>query len=81
MLATSLLVQIFKSDPTGTFPITLASTESEDDGTFEYAYNFTGDFDVDIVVFKVEYDYFRTNNNTLTSTPNTIKINQVFDRN
>jgi len=74
-------VQIFKSDPTGTFPITLASTESEDDGTFEYAYNFTGNFDVDIVVFKVEYDYFRTNNNTLTSTPNTIKINQVFDRN
>jgi hypothetical protein len=74
-------VQIFKSDPTGTFPITLAGTESEDDGTFEYAYNFTGDFDVDIVVFKVEYNYFRTNNNTLTSTPNTIKINQVFDRN
>ncbi len=74
-------VQIFKSDPTGTFPITLAGTESEDDGTFEYAYNFTGDFDVDIVVLKLEYNYFRTNNNTLTSTPNTIKINQVFDRN
>jgi len=74
-------VQIFKSDPTGTFPITLAGTESEDDGTFEYAYNFTGNFDVDIVVLKLEYNYFRTNNNTLTSTPNTIKINQVFDRN
>jgi len=74
-------VRIYKSDPVGVFPEELAGTEAEDDGTFEYAYNFTGDFDVDIVCLKLEYDYFRQNNNTLSSTPNTIKINQVFDRN
>lgn len=74
-------VRIYKSDPTGVFPEELAGIETEDDGIFEYAYNFTGDFDVDIVCLKLEYDYFRTNNNTLVSTPNTIKINQVFDRN
>ena len=74
-------VRIYKSDPVGVFPEELAGTEAEDDGTFEYAYNFTGDFDVDIVCLKLEYDYFRQNNNTLGSTPNTIKINQVFDRN
>ncbi|MHA2083028.1 MAG: hypothetical protein ACXABD_04680 [Candidatus Thorarchaeota archaeon] len=74
-------VRLFKSDPTGVFPVYLDGTESEDDGIFEYAYNFTGNFDADIVVVNTGYVYFRQNNNTLTSTPNTIKINQVFDRN
>lgn len=35
----------------------------------------------DIVVVNTGYVYFRQNDNLLTSTPNTIKINQVFDRN
>jgi hypothetical protein len=74
-------VRIYKSNPTGTFPIELAGTEAEDDGTFEYTYNFTGNFDADIVVLNTGYVYFRQNDNTLTATPNTIKINQVFDRN
>lgn len=75
-------VRIYESNPTGVFPVELAGTESEDDGTFEYAYNYTGlDFDADIVIVNTGYVYFRQNNNTLTNTPNTIKINQVFDRN
>lgn len=75
-------VRIYESNPTGVFPVELAGTESEDDGTFEYAYNYTGlDFDADIVILNTGYVYFRQNNNTLTNTPNTIKINQVFDRN
>jgi hypothetical protein len=74
-------VRLYKSDPTGVFPVELAGTEAEDDGVFEYAYNFTGNFDTDIVVLNTGYVYFRQNNNTLTNLPNTIKINQVFDRN
>jgi hypothetical protein len=74
-------VRIYKSNPTGTFPTELAGTEAEDDGIFEYTYNFTGNFDADIVVLNTGYVYFRQNDNTLTATPNTIKINQVFDRN
>ena len=74
-------VRLYKSDPTGVFPVELAGTEAEDDGIFDYTYNFTGNFDADIVVLNTGYVYFRQNNNTLTSTPNTIKINQVFDRN
>ena len=74
-------VRIYKSNPTGTFPVELAGTESEADGIFEYTYNFTGNFDADIVIVNTGYVYFRQNNNTLSSTPATIKINQVFDRN
>jgi hypothetical protein len=74
-------VRLYKSDPTGTFPTELAGTESEDDGTFQYIYNFTGNFDADIVVLNTGYVYFRQNNNTLTDNAATIKINQVFDRN
>ena len=74
-------VRLYKSNPTGTFPVELAGTEAEDDGIFEYAYNFTGNFDADIVVVNTGYVYFRQNDNTLTNTPATIKINQVFDRN
>ncbi|MHA1287971.1 MAG: hypothetical protein ACTSPB_11270, partial [Candidatus Thorarchaeota archaeon] len=74
-------VRIYKSNPTGVFPTELAGIESEDDGTFEYAYNYTGDFDADIVIVNTGYVYFRQDDNTLTNTPNTIKINQVFDRN
>lgn len=74
-------VRIYKSNPTGTFPTELAGTEAEDDGIFEYTYNFTGNFDADIVVLNTGYVYFRQNDNTLTATANTIKINQVFDRN
>lgn len=74
-------VRIYKSNPTGVFPEELAGTETEDDGTFLYAYNYTGDFDADIVVVNTGYVYFRQNDNTLTSSPATIKINQVFDRN
>ena len=74
-------VRIYKSNPTGLFPTELAGIETEDDGTFEYAYNYTGDFESDIVVVNTGYVYFRQNDNLLTSTPNTIKINQVFDRN
>lgn len=74
-------VRLYKSDPTGIFPTELAGTESEDDGTFQYIYNFTGNFDADIVVLNTGYVYFRQNNNTLTDNAATIKINQVFDRN
>jgi hypothetical protein len=74
-------VRLYKSNPTGTFPTELAGIEAEDDGTFEYTYNFTGNFDADIVIVNTGYVYFRQNDNTLTNIPNTIKINQVFDRN
>lgn len=74
-------VRLYKSNPTGLFPTELAGIETEDDGTFEYAYNYTGDFESDIVVVNTGYVYFRQNDNLLSSTPNTIKINQVFDRN
>lgn len=74
-------VRIYKSNPTGVFPDELAGIESEDDGVFEYIYNFTGNFNVDIVVLNTGYVYFRQDDNLLGSAPNTIKINQVFDRN
>lgn len=74
-------VRLYKSNPTGLFPTELAGIETEDDGTFEYAYNYTGDFESDIVVVNTGYVYFRQNDNLLSSTPNIIKINQVFDRN
>jgi len=62
-------------------PEELAGIETEDDGTFVYNYNYTGDFSADIVVVNNDYVYFRQNDNILTASPNTIKINQVFDRN
>jgi hypothetical protein len=74
-------VRIYKTNPSGTFPEELAGIEAEDDGIFDYTYNFTGNFGADIVIVNTGYVYFRQNNNTLTNIPNTIKINQVFDRN
>jgi len=50
-------------------------------GTFLFTYNFTGDFHVDIVVMSLDYKYFRTDENLLTSASSSTRISQIFDRN
>lgn len=58
----------------------VAGIESEDDGTFQYTYNYTGDFNVDIVIHHNDYVYYRLDNITMGSTPSSIPIVQQKDR-
>ncbi len=58
----------------------LTGIESEDDGTFEYTYNYTGDFDVDIVIHHIEYVYYRLENITMGADNSSIPIVQQKDR-
>jgi len=70
-------VRLFNSNTTNQ----VAGVESEGDGTFEHTYNFTGNQNIDIVVHHLDYKYFRSEENLLTSAAASIRIDQIFDRN
>lgn len=59
--------------------VEIMGTENSVGGSFSDTYNYTSDFDVDIVVHHVEYKYISFNNFTLDGTDATIPVTQVFD--
>ena len=60
--------------------IELAGVESVTGGQFQYTYNYSGDFDVDIVILSLNYLNQKLKSVTLSSTPSTIPIQQTVDR-
>ena len=58
----------------------LGGIESVGGTTFEYQYNYSPGQNVDIVVFKEDYNYYRVSNYSLSSTNASLPISQIFDR-
>lgn len=59
----------------------LAGIESTTTSTFSYTYTYTGNFNVDIVIMSLQYEYVEFLAYTLSSSNNSIPIQQTFDRN
>lgn len=49
--------------------------------TFSYTYTYTGDFKVDIHILNLNYEWLMYTGYTLSSSNNTIPIQQIYDRN
>ena len=75
-LQTGTEVRIFAAGTT----TALGGIESST-STFEYTYSYTSDFNVDINIISLQYQNMRYTNYTLSSSNNTIPIQQVIDRN
>lgn len=73
-------VRIYSRDVNGDSLLELAGTENLVGTTFEYTYNFTANFQVNIVVLNVEFIYFALNGVTLTALPASIPIQQIPDK-